>query len=155
MIAWIYHYLPFFSMSRQLFLHHYLPAHICSALVTGSVFHFIASESINFPISIAGPTTRRRPRTVAVVSKRMILAVAVVILLQLAAFGFLSPLTYGTPGLEPEEVNRRRLLSSWTLVRFSFSFPLSTSFFSCSWGRFQVLTSTIFFFTIALCQVEI
>jgi len=30
-------------------------------------------------------------------------------------FVFLSPLSYGTPGLTGDEVNRRRVLSSWTL----------------------------------------
>jgi len=28
---------------------------------------------------------------------------------------YISPLTYGTPGLTGEQVNSKRLLSSWTL----------------------------------------
>lgn len=116
MLAWIYHYFPFFTMSRQLFLHHYLPAHVCSALVVGAVFHFVAAESINFPVSVAGPTTRRRPRQVAEVGKGMVVAVGTIIVLLVAGYMLLAPLTYGYPGLEPEQVNRRRLLSTWTLV---------------------------------------
>jgi hypothetical protein len=124
MIAWIYHYFPFFSMSRQLFLHHYLPAHLCSALVAGSVFHFIAADTINFPVSIAGATTRRRRRTAAEVSKKMIAAVVIIIVMECVGYYYLSPLTYGMPGLDPEEVNRRRILTSWTLVSPSaFSSP--------------------------------
>jgi len=115
LLAWIFHYFPFFSMSRQLFLHHYLPAHLCSALVAGAVFHFIASETINYPVSIAGPTTRRRPRTFAEVSRKMVIAVGVIIFLQILGFLFIAPLTYGVPGLDPAAVNRRRILSSWTL----------------------------------------
>ena len=37
------------------------------------------------------------------------------LLVVLAGFVYLSPLSYGTPGLEPDAVNRRRILSSWTL----------------------------------------
>lgn len=62
MIAWAYHYFPFYLMNRQLFLHHYLPAHICSALVAGGILDFVLSEVNNFPISFPGPSTRpRRP----------------------------------------------------------------------------------------------
>lgn len=82
--------------------------------------HFVFTETINYPISIAGPTTRRRPRTEAVLPKKAYLIVAVLVVGMVAMFWFLKPLTYGWPGLEPDEVNRRRILSSWTLVRLSF-----------------------------------
>ncbi|RKO98086.1 LOW QUALITY PROTEIN: PMT-domain-containing protein [Caulochytrium protostelioides] len=39
--AWAFHYLPFFVMSRQLFLHHYLPAFYFSVLLLGTVFHAV------------------------------------------------------------------------------------------------------------------
>ncbi|KAH9443533.1 hypothetical protein Pst134EA_032763 [Puccinia striiformis f. sp. tritici] len=41
--AWANHYLPFFLMNRQTFLHHYLPAHLFSALVAGVVTNFVAT----------------------------------------------------------------------------------------------------------------
>lgn len=150
MLAWMYHYIPFFSMSRQLFLHHYLPAHLCSALVTGAVFHFITSDTINYPVSVAGQTTRRRPKTKAVVNMKMIVIVAIIIFFQAGGFAFWAPLTYGTPGLEPEEVNRRRLLSSWTLVSFAF---LSFFFSSCS--IYTDYLFRLFFSLIALRKVNI
>ncbi|CAO3593860.1 unnamed protein product [Absidia cylindrospora] len=34
-MAWAFHYLPFYVMGRQLFLHHYLPALYCAILVLG------------------------------------------------------------------------------------------------------------------------
>ncbi|KAI8072409.1 Dolichyl-phosphate-mannose-protein mannosyltransferase-domain-containing protein [Gongronella butleri] len=34
-MAWAFHYLPFFIMKRQLFLHHYLPALYCGILLFG------------------------------------------------------------------------------------------------------------------------
>src|SRR5205807_1376147 len=40
-LAWAAHYFPFFLMGRQLFLHHYLPAHLASALVTGALVEFV------------------------------------------------------------------------------------------------------------------
>lgn len=128
LVAWLYHYLPFFTMSRQLFLHHYLPAHVLSCLVVGVVFHFLfCGDTLNYPVSIAGITTRRRPIQKAHVGKRMYIALTVVIGLLLANFVFLKPLTYGTPGLTADQVNQRRVLSSWTLVSSSpspFFFPL-------------------------------
>ena len=43
-IAWATHYFPFYVMGRQLFLHHYLPAHLASALVTGALVEFVFSQ---------------------------------------------------------------------------------------------------------------
>lgn len=37
-IGWAMHYLPFFIMQRQLFLHHYFPALYCAILLLGTVF---------------------------------------------------------------------------------------------------------------------
>jgi dolichyl-phosphate-mannose-protein mannosyltransferase len=34
-ITWLCHWLPFFLMGRQLFLHHYLPSYIISVMITG------------------------------------------------------------------------------------------------------------------------
>ena len=84
-------------MNRQLFLHHYLPAHLCSALVAGSVFNFIMGESINFPISIPGPGMRRMPAARSDVGKNAWVAVGVYLIPFIAMFAFLAPLTYGIP----------------------------------------------------------
>lgn len=102
-------------MVRQLFLHHYLPAHVCSAFVAGAVFHFICTDTVNYPVSTAGPGTRRRPRQYAAKSRKMVVAGAVVLVLLIAMFHFTSPLTYGYPGLDVQGVLRRKLLSTWTL----------------------------------------
>ncbi|GAA5848504.1 hypothetical protein JCM9279_006585 [Rhodotorula babjevae] len=116
LVAWLFHYAPFFTMSRQLFLHHYLPAHVTSALVAGVVFHFLfCGDSVNYPISVAGRSTRRRPRQRAVVGKPMKVAFIAFTALLVANYWFLRPLTYGTPGLTPEQVDRRKMLSSWSL----------------------------------------
>lgn len=95
MIAWAYHYFPFYLMSRQLFIHHYLPAHLASACLAGSVLNFILTESINYPASVAGPDTRLRPRFKAVVSKKAYIAFGVLAAIVIGMFAFLAPFTYG------------------------------------------------------------
>ncbi len=82
-------------MNRQRFLHHYLPAHLASALVAGSVLNFVLVETVNFPVSVAGIKTRMRPavrakmNTVAWVVTGLLLAIVI------GTFLFLAPLTYG------------------------------------------------------------
>jgi dolichyl-phosphate-mannose-protein mannosyltransferase len=123
-------------MSRQLFIHHYLPSHLASALLAGAVLHFLLSETIEYPISIAGHFTRRRPPQWAELGTKAPIIVVVYFIVLLIAFVYLAPLTYGTPGyvsaiyaistctsslcitifrLDGETVNAKRLLSSWTL----------------------------------------
>lgn len=97
-IAWAYHYFPFYLMNRQLFIHHYLPAHLCSALVAGAVFNFILSESINYPISVPSSLTRLRPRLYSDLGIKALAALLVFNVVFIGVFFFLSPLTYGTPG---------------------------------------------------------
>lgn len=122
-LAWSFHYLPFFLMNRQLFIHHYLPAHVCACAVMGSVFNFIATETVNGPLSRPGPSllddrlrlkgTLRRttfneiPRPVKAVAGAIVGVVIVV-------FWHLAPLTYGDVGLNPDEVQARKWLQ-WSL----------------------------------------
>lgn len=73
-LGWGLHYLPFFLMHRQLFLHHYLPALYFSILILAVVFDFSTS------------TLRPRFRLVAAV---------VVTVVVLAGFVRYTPLTYG------------------------------------------------------------
>lgn len=121
-------------MSRQLFIHHYLPSHLASALVAGAVLHFLLSETIDYPISTSGHFTRLRPRQWAELGTRGPIIVVGFVIVLFIAFMYMAPLTYGTPGyvspicvilakaltcyhrrLDGETVNAKRLLSSWTL----------------------------------------
>jgi len=114
--AWVFHYFPFFLMNRQLFVHHYLPAHLASALVAGSVLNFLLTESIEYPISIERRgVSRPKPRTYTDFGLRGLAVTVALFAILTSSFVFFSPLTYGTPGLSGEEVNKRRILSSWTL----------------------------------------
>ncbi|PWZ03574.1 putative PMT4-dolichyl-phosphate-mannose--protein O-mannosyltransferase [Testicularia cyperi] len=117
-VAWACHYAPFFLMNRQLFIHHYLPAHVCACMVAGGVLNFVVSETIQYPISVPGPLLRPRdlrPRMDNLIPAPARAVMAVFLILLVACFWWLSPLTYGTPGLTTDQVHARRLLSSWTL----------------------------------------
>ncbi|KAF9006174.1 glycosyltransferase family 39 protein [Cyathus striatus] len=115
LLFWAVHYLPFFLMSRQLFIHHYLPSHLASALIAGAVLNFILSETFNFPVSIWGPKTRSRPSTYSDIGLKGPVILVVFGIFLFFMFSYLAPLTYGTPGLTGEQVNSKRLLSTWTL----------------------------------------
>ncbi|KAH8926494.1 glycosyltransferase family 39 protein [Atractiella rhizophila] len=136
LLAWLAHYLPFFLMNRQRFLHHYLPAHIFSCLAAGGVFHFVVSQTINYPVSVAPPVAaaaptnsvsptpagitqvtpaRKRRATRAEISIPMLAILFITAALLFSCYIFFAPLTYGSPGLTAAQVNRRRLMSTWTL----------------------------------------
>ncbi|KAG5353548.1 hypothetical protein C0989_005520 [Termitomyces sp. Mn162] len=114
-IVWGVHYVPFFLMNRQLFIHHYLPSHLASALIAGAVLNFVLSETINYPISIQGPSTRLRPSQYSDIGIKGPIILIIFSIAMLSMFIFISPLTYGTPGLDGDTVNSKRLLSTWTL----------------------------------------
>lgn len=42
--AWALHYLPFFLMGRQLFIHHYFPALYVSVLILGATFDLFTAR---------------------------------------------------------------------------------------------------------------
>lgn len=131
-LCWAAHYLPFFLMGRQLFLHHYLPAHLASALVTGALLEFVfnldaAGFEENFVSQAQGKSPaggnknkldRSGKRTVVPAQERLgrggMLALwaasGVVLALVIAGWYWFLPLTYGKPGLTAEQVNARKWL---------------------------------------------
>ncbi|KAF3928176.1 hypothetical protein AA313_de0205663 [Arthrobotrys entomopaga] len=125
-IAWATHYVAFFVMGRQLFLHHYLPAHLASSLVTGALLDFVFNsegqdETVPEHVRLAQagkkpahrtltgvlPSSPSAPNTATPVSW---IVAGVVLAAVLGGFVFFAPLTYGSPGLSVEEVLRRKWL---------------------------------------------
>jgi dolichyl-phosphate-mannose-protein mannosyltransferase len=89
--GWLLHYLPFFLMKRQLFLHHYLPALYFAILVAAALFEtFIVKLS-----------TRKR-----------ILAAAFVNISLYYVYRSLIPITYGEPWMHESCVDSK-WLSTW------------------------------------------
>lgn len=110
-------------MGRQLFLHHYLPAHLASTLVTGSLVEFIfqhepLENDVNYQAvksgKKAGPAVKRHLTARDRFGGQSMIPswIACAVILGLAAGGwyFFLPLTYGYPGLSVEEVLRRKWL---------------------------------------------
>ncbi|KAK9728208.1 hypothetical protein K7432_001211 [Basidiobolus ranarum] len=72
-IGWALHFLPFFLMARQLFLHHYLPALYFAVLLTCIAFEQLTS------------------------SKSRTILVAMIVLTLVYVYVIFSPITYGYP----------------------------------------------------------
>jgi dolichyl-phosphate-mannose-protein mannosyltransferase len=90
-MGWALHYLPFFLMRRQLFLHHYLPALYFAILLLCAVF------------DVATSTLRPRIR----------LQVAVLLaVIAIWTFLYFSPLAYGSPWTRAK-CEKARWLKTW------------------------------------------
>ena len=126
-------------MGRQLFLHHYLPAHLASALVAGALVEFVfniepadvltgsttttnstdAAEAKKAGTKTAAAATGR-PRSMSKPIRERIAgqsllatwaAAAVIVAVLIWGFLFFAPLTYGRPGLSVEQVVSRKWLN--------------------------------------------
>jgi dolichyl-phosphate-mannose-protein mannosyltransferase len=125
-LCWAAHYLPFFLMGRQLFLHHYLPAHLASCLVTGALVEFVCNVD---PV-IDDDVVQSRKEDVKKVPEKVkrgfsnaqhqlkgqgLYATWAVtgLIMAVVVYGwyFFLPLTYGKPGLSVDEVNARKWLN--------------------------------------------
>ncbi|KAK5624354.1 hypothetical protein RRF57_000071 [Xylaria bambusicola] len=121
-LAWATHYFPFYLMGRQLFLHHYLPAHLASCLIVGALLEFVfiaepsaeesSSQDAKSGKKVAGPqrhmTARERFAGQSMVPSWI--ACVVILAIVCAGWYFFLPLTYGYPGLSAEQVVRRKWL---------------------------------------------
>ncbi|CDO78273.1 Glycosyltransferase Family 39 protein [Trametes cinnabarina] len=90
-VGWALHYLPFYLMSRQLFLHHYFPALYFAILLASGVFDLV--------------TSTLRPRI------RLQIA-AVLLVIAIWNFSYFSPLAYGLPWTK-SKCQKARWLKTW------------------------------------------
>ncbi|KAI1649856.1 glycosyltransferase family 39 protein [Daldinia loculata] len=122
-LAWATHYFPFFTMGRQLFLHHYLPAHLASCLIVGSLLEFVfnaepSAEEPSYQDVKSGKKPAPGPRRHITARERFAgqsmvpawIACLVILSLVFASWYFFLPLTYGYPGLSVDQVLRRKWL---------------------------------------------
>lgn len=112
LLLWITHYIPFFGMGRSLYLHHYLPAMACNYLLIGSVFEFLFIECVNSPISYQ-PNEKKYSVTRSRTTAKSYIAAMVILAMQYTVYLFLSPMTYGTPGLTSDEAYKRKIFDTW------------------------------------------
>ncbi|CZT42214.1 protein O-mannosyl-transferase 1 [Rhynchosporium secalis] len=117
-IAWATHYLPFYVMGRQLFLHHYLPAHLASALVTGALLEFIFNvepliDDVPADKKTHAPARKHLPAREKIPGQNLLAswaAVGVILTIVIGGWYYFLPLTYGYPGLDVAQVNARKWL---------------------------------------------
>lgn len=98
-IGWCAHYLPFFLMNRQKFLHHYLPAHLIAALFSGGVIDFLCTNNSTKSTQPAGINKLKITVLVGLASIGVVLF-----------FFYFRPITYGDVALTPEQVRARQWL---------------------------------------------
>lgn len=115
-------------MGRQLFLHHYLPAHLASCLVAGAIVEFVFNiepqdltrVSSTNPItdgkkdSAAQAAQRAKPIRERIAGQSLMAtwaASGVLVSILVWSFWYFSPLTYGKPGLTVAQVLARKWLN--------------------------------------------
>ncbi|KAL9122260.1 MAG: hypothetical protein Q9187_001179 [Circinaria calcarea] len=122
-LTWVTHYFPFYLMSQQLMLYTYLPAHLASTLVTGSLIKFFfksepvekepikkgpnekgAADKAIQPDELLAPRSQHTPKQFAGSSTAAWVACGAILGVIFAFWCFWLPLTYGYPGLSIEEV---------------------------------------------------
>lgn len=109
-------------MGRQLFLHHYLPAHLASALVTGGLLEFVFNVEPNLEELSSSKSSKKagsadqkkhlpaREKLAGQSHLASWAALGVILALIIGGWYFFLPLTYGYPGLSVAEVNARKWL---------------------------------------------
>jgi len=107
-VGWSLHYLPFFLMARQLFLHHYFPALYFAILLYCAIFDLV--------------TSTLRPKV------RLQVA-GVLIVLAIWNFQHFAPLAYGTEWTRPK-CEGARWLKSWDFSCGDFYHDVSFFFLS-------------------------
>lgn len=113
-VGWATHYFPFFLMGRQKFLHHYLPAHLAAAYLTGGLFDFIFGE-MESPISSEETNEKKNGKGAKSIKKAInwpyVITAVVYLSILFATFIYYAPITYGWPALTPEQAKARELLN--------------------------------------------
>ena len=128
-LTWATHYFPFYFMGRQMMLHSYLPAHLASTLVTGSLVELFfdskpvekerierapsekgAADQAIQPNETPAPRSQRASKRFAGSSSASWVACGAILGVTFVFWCFWLPLTYGYPGLSVEDVRTRQIL---------------------------------------------
>lgn len=99
LMAYGLHYFPFFTMSRSLYLHHYLPAFMLSCMATAVLFDHGLKQV--------------QPKQSNAVTAWILKALAVVLSIAcIWVFKYFAPITYGTD-ISTEDLNKQKWVSTW------------------------------------------
>ncbi|KAG4431792.1 hypothetical protein IFR05_012731 [Cadophora sp. M221] len=97
-LAWAFHYFPFYLLQRQLFLHHYFPALYFAVIALCQIYDHITAR-------IPGIGLRENP----LVGR---LGIVVFLSLTIVTFGLYSPLAYGNPWTQ-SACKQVKLFDTW------------------------------------------
>ncbi|SCU78886.1 LADA_0A08350g1_1 [Lachancea dasiensis] len=111
-VGWLCHYLPFFLMGRQKFLHHYLPAHLIASIFSAALWELIFTEnkSLDLEKDEENPNVPHdpNPHLNLIPLSVFILALSVALIW---CFIFFAPIVYGNVGLSVAEVKSREFFN--------------------------------------------
>jgi len=107
------HWAPFFLMGRMLFLHHYLPSYIFSAMATATLLDFMFRDFARPLFRVPAKTPMRIWR--GPVSAVYYLFAVGFMLVLVYGFYYFMPLCYGLGFPDKETLRTRKWLSSWDL----------------------------------------
>ncbi|EPX72905.1 O-mannosyltransferase Ogm4 [Schizosaccharomyces octosporus yFS286] len=117
--TYMFHYIPFYLMGRQLFLHHYLPAQVAGAMLCGAFIQLACIKSFKLPVSpgVKQPTDVDSNGYAKSIRRKGYICHALLSLALTAVLGycfvFFAPMTYGDVSLSVPEWLRRKWLESW------------------------------------------
>lgn len=109
--GWIFHYLPFFLMSRQKFLHHYLPAHLIAAMFAAGFLEFLFTNNRTTEYK----EKEEKPDTLNTIAYASVVILLFAILV--TGFVFWAPITYGNTPLTVSEALSRQ----WMKMKLHFT----------------------------------
>ncbi len=112
-MAWAFHWFPFFIMGRQLFLHHYFPAFIFSVLAAAAFIDFLFRVT-RLP-SPGSPSAFSHWNQNRWGGKLLWAIVIVLVTMYSISFYFFLPLTYGQGFPNLDELRKRKWFSAWDL----------------------------------------
>lgn len=109
--SWCWHYFPFYLMSRQKFLHHYLPAHLIASLFTATFWETVASN-----MKSNDYMTDKKSLDSRLKRSKYIIILSGFIVSMTWCFFYFAPITYGTVSLTQEEICERE----WLNIQLAF-----------------------------------
>jgi dolichyl-phosphate-mannose-protein mannosyltransferase len=124
-IGWLLHWLPFFVLGRQLFLHHYLPSFIFSVFVTAGLFDYVGRVSLEDPYELVGgkaSLAMKLPYYTWIQGQGSVpffIVLAVAVVAYLWCFIKFSPLSYGTGMDSGATIKKLQWLSTWAFQHAS------------------------------------
>ena len=113
LLSWFMHWGPFFLMGRMLFLHHYMPAYIFSAITTVTLFDFVFRDFSRPLFKIPAKLAMRNWR--GPVTMPFMIFSLVVCGLVLFGFFYFSPLCYGLGFPDLKTLRAHKWFPTWDL----------------------------------------